>query len=133
MANSTQELQLRRPDGKRDRIASPAEGAALIAAVDVDERVLWATAFYAGLRRGELRALRWTRSRGLVQTAIRYEAYVGQRAIVRRQNPAMASGPPTAACDCSAGPRSTSRPGTPVRRAAPIQCGRGARIGGLAR
>ncbi len=50
---------LRRPDGKRDRIASPAEAAVLIAAVDVDERALWATAFYAGLRRGELRALRW--------------------------------------------------------------------------
>ncbi len=31
----------------------------LIAAVDVDERALWATAFCAGLRRGELRALRW--------------------------------------------------------------------------
>jgi len=57
--NPTQELELRRPDGKRDRIASPAEAAVLIAAVDVDERALWATAFYAGLRRGELRALRW--------------------------------------------------------------------------
>jgi integrase len=57
--NPTQELELRRPDGKRDRIASPTEAVVLIAAVDVDERALWATAFYAGLRRGELRALRW--------------------------------------------------------------------------
>jgi integrase len=54
----TEDLELRRPDGKRDRIASPAEAAKLIAAVDVEERALWATAFYAGLRRGELQALR---------------------------------------------------------------------------
>jgi integrase len=32
----------------------------LIAALPVGERALWATAFYAGLRRGELRALRWS-------------------------------------------------------------------------
>lgn len=57
--NPTQELELRRPDGKRDRIADPTEAAALIAAVPEGERALWACAFYAGLRRGELRALRW--------------------------------------------------------------------------
>jgi integrase len=59
--NPTKGLELRRPDGKRDRIASPAEAATLIASVAEDERALWATAFYAGLRRGELRALRWSR------------------------------------------------------------------------
>lgn len=59
IVNPTQELELRRPDGRRERIASPAEAAVLIDAVDADERALWATAFYAGLRRGELRALRW--------------------------------------------------------------------------
>lgn len=32
----------------------------LIAALPEDARALWATAFYAGLRRGELRALRWS-------------------------------------------------------------------------
>jgi integrase len=57
--NPTKGLELRRPDGKRDRIASPAEAAVLIAAVAEDKRALWATAFYGGLRRGELRALRW--------------------------------------------------------------------------
>jgi integrase len=57
--NPTQGLELRRPDGKRECIAGPAEAALLIGAIDVDERALWATAFYAGLRRGELRALRW--------------------------------------------------------------------------
>jgi integrase len=45
--------------GRRDRIASPAEAAKLIDALPEDDRALWATALYAGLRRGELMALRW--------------------------------------------------------------------------
>jgi len=40
------------------RIASPQEAATLLAALDVEDRPIWATAFYAGLRRGELQALR---------------------------------------------------------------------------
>jgi integrase len=40
------------------RIASPEEAAALVAALHTEDRPLWATAFYAGLRRGELQALR---------------------------------------------------------------------------
>jgi integrase len=44
--------------GKRERIASPIEAAALIAAVPEKDQAVWATAFYAGLRRGELQALR---------------------------------------------------------------------------
>jgi integrase len=43
--------------GHRDRIASPPEAAALIAAVPDADRAIWATAMYAGLRRGELLAL----------------------------------------------------------------------------
>jgi integrase len=58
-ADPTERLELRRPDGRRERIADPAEAAALIAAIPEGERALWACAFYAGLRRGELRALRW--------------------------------------------------------------------------
>jgi integrase len=54
----TEHLELRRPDGRRERIASPAEATELLAALPDDDRALWATAFYAGLRRGELRALR---------------------------------------------------------------------------
>jgi integrase len=52
---------LRLPSGRktRDRIASAAEAASLLAALFDGERALWTTAFYAGLRRGELRALRW--------------------------------------------------------------------------
>jgi len=45
--------------GTRDRIASPDEAATLLAALPEGDRAVWATAMYAGLRRGELRALRW--------------------------------------------------------------------------
>ena len=41
------------------RIASGVDAANLIAALPESDRRLWATAFYAGLRRGELQALRW--------------------------------------------------------------------------
>lgn len=40
------------------RIASAVEVSALLAALHSDDRPVWATAFYAGLRRGELQALR---------------------------------------------------------------------------
>jgi integrase len=43
----------------RRRFASPPEANALLAAVPERDRAVWATAFYAGLRRGELMALRW--------------------------------------------------------------------------
>jgi integrase len=52
------ELADRRTDARPRRIAQPAEAAALLEALGDDWRPLWATAFYAGLRRGELRALR---------------------------------------------------------------------------
>jgi integrase len=44
--------------GRRERFASPEEAAALIAAAPEQDRVVWATATYAGLRCGELKALR---------------------------------------------------------------------------
>ncbi|HEY4779056.1 MAG TPA: hypothetical protein VIH47_05635 [Solirubrobacterales bacterium] len=40
------------------RIASAAEAAELLGVLPVEDRPVWATAFYAGLRRGELQALR---------------------------------------------------------------------------
>jgi integrase len=43
----------------RDRIVDPQTAAKLIAALREQDRPLWATALYAGLRRGELRGLRW--------------------------------------------------------------------------
>jgi len=45
---------------KAIRIATPVEAHGLLAALPADDRALWATAFYAGLRRGELLALRWS-------------------------------------------------------------------------
>jgi integrase len=40
------------------RIVAPSEAAELIELLPEEDRALWATAFYAGLRRGELQALR---------------------------------------------------------------------------
>lgn len=52
-------LRLPGEQGKRERIAAPEEAAALIAALPEGYRPLWATAFYTGLRCGELQALDW--------------------------------------------------------------------------
>jgi len=57
-ADPTERLDLPAGDRARERAASPAEAAALLAALPEEDRPLWATAAYAGLRRGELRALR---------------------------------------------------------------------------
>jgi len=57
--NPTIGLEIPAARGRRDRIAAPGEGAALIEALPPDDRAVWATAMYAGLRRGELRGLRW--------------------------------------------------------------------------
>jgi integrase len=57
--NPTSGLELPAVRGRRARIATPAEATLLLAALPESERALWATALYAGLRRGELMALRW--------------------------------------------------------------------------
>lgn len=49
-----------RLQGRRDRFAEPEEVRALLGALPVRDRALWATACLAGLRRGELMALRWS-------------------------------------------------------------------------
>jgi integrase len=46
--------------GRRERVASRDEAVALIAALRPTDQALWGAAFYAGLRVGELRALRWS-------------------------------------------------------------------------
>jgi integrase len=56
--NPTRGVTLPSGGGRRERFATPAEARALIAAVGDADRAIWATAFYAGLRRGELMALR---------------------------------------------------------------------------
>ena len=57
--NPTLGLELPAVEGKRERVASPEEATRLLAALPEDDQPLWATAFYAGLRMGELRALKW--------------------------------------------------------------------------
>jgi len=56
--NPTSGLEMPAVSGRRERIASPDECAKLLAPLRLPDRALWATAMYAGLRRGELMALR---------------------------------------------------------------------------
>ena len=58
-ADPTHGLELPANRGRRDRIESPERASVLLAALPEAERPMWATALYAGLRIGELRALRW--------------------------------------------------------------------------
>ena len=57
--NPCTHLRLPAVRGRRERIASPDEAEQLLAALPERDRAIWATALYAGLRRGELMALRW--------------------------------------------------------------------------
>ena len=62
--NPTSGLELPTAEGRRERIASPTEATELLDALATwpstrEDVALWATAMYAGLRRGELQALRW--------------------------------------------------------------------------
>jgi len=59
--NPTMGIELPAVRGRRDRVASPAEAAELIAVLPTPHlRAVWATAFYAGLRAGELQGLLWS-------------------------------------------------------------------------
>lgn len=58
-SDPTTNLQLPAATGKREKIVGRDDAAALIEAAPSQDRALWATAFYAGLRRAELQALRW--------------------------------------------------------------------------
>jgi integrase len=57
LIDPTHGLRLPANTPRPERIAGPAEARRLIEALDQDDRALWATAMYAGLRHGELRAL----------------------------------------------------------------------------
>lgn len=59
LVNPTLGLALPASRGRRDRIANPVEAQALLGAVTAEDRPVWACALYSGLRRGELRGLRW--------------------------------------------------------------------------
>jgi integrase len=57
--NPTHDLELPSPAPKEVEIIAPEVASQLLAAAPEQDRALWATALYAGLRYGELRALRW--------------------------------------------------------------------------
>lgn len=57
--NPTRDLELPAPRPREVEIVAPEVAARLLAAVPDEDRALWATGLYAGLRYGELRALRW--------------------------------------------------------------------------
>lgn len=56
----TEGLDMPAKNGKRRGFAGQDRAAKLIEALPADQQAYWSTAFYAGLRRGELRGLRWT-------------------------------------------------------------------------
>jgi len=58
--NPTAGLELPAVRGRRDRIVDPPAAQRLLDELPEKDRTLWATALYAGLRRGELLALRFT-------------------------------------------------------------------------
>jgi integrase len=53
-------LTLPQGRGRRERVADRVEAQTLIDTLPATEQAMWACAFYGGLRRGELRALRWS-------------------------------------------------------------------------
>lgn len=57
--NPTHDLELPAPDPAEVQILAPEVAARLLAALPSPDRPIWGTALYAGLRYGELRALRW--------------------------------------------------------------------------
>ena len=67
--------------GSRHRVASPDEAAALLRALPEMDRAPWATAMYAGLRLGELRALEWEAvelERGLIRVEFNWDPKKGK-------------------------------------------------------
>lgn len=57
--NPTAGLKLPAVRSRRERVADPKEARKLLTALPEGDRAVWATALFAGLRRGELLALRW--------------------------------------------------------------------------
>jgi integrase len=79
--NPTTALDLPAVRGRRDRIVNPSEATELLEALPLEDRALWATALYAGLRRGELLALRWSDvdlAAGLIRVERSFDPRSGQ-------------------------------------------------------
>jgi integrase len=81
--NPAEKLRLPALAPKARRIADPARVGALLDALPPGERAAWSTAFYAGLRVGELRALRWHHvdfDAGLIRVAAGWDDQAGEQA-----------------------------------------------------
>jgi integrase len=57
--NPTHDLELPSPSPAEVRIVAPETAIKMLSVLPIEDRAIWATAIYAGLRYGELRALRW--------------------------------------------------------------------------
>ncbi len=81
LTNPTKGLRLPAVPLTRDRIATADEAHRLIAALDEEEQALWGCAMYAGLRLGELRALRAENidlARKRIKIAAGWDQYEGE-------------------------------------------------------
>lgn len=82
-ANPVDGIELPAVRGRRDRVAEPTEAAALISVLCAPDRPIWATAMYAGLRLGELQALRVEDvdlPGGLIHVRRGWDQYEGEQA-----------------------------------------------------
>jgi integrase len=67
--------------GTRLHAGDPADAARIIAAMSEQDRCVWALAFYAGLRLGELKALRWgdvDETGGVIRVRFSWDAQEGE-------------------------------------------------------
>jgi integrase len=79
--NPTANLRLPASKGRRERIAPPEECDRLLAVLPKGDRAMWATAMYAGLRRGELQALRVedvALAEGVIRVSRNWDQYEGE-------------------------------------------------------
>lgn len=84
--NPTRGIRVPAGSGRRQRVAAAAEIERLLAALDLRDRPLWATAIYAGLRRGELMALRWADvdlAAGVIRVELNYDPGAKQMVSVK--------------------------------------------------
>jgi integrase len=84
--NPTTGVRVPAGSGRRLRFATPAEIPRLLGALEDRDRPVWATAIYAGLRRGELMALRWSDvdlAAGVIRVQRSYDPVSGQTVDVK--------------------------------------------------
>lgn len=87
-SNPTLRIEKPAVRSKVKRVVTPTEAAGLLDALDVCDRPLWATALYAGLRRGELIGLCWADvdlATGVIHVCRGWDAVEGEIAPKSRQ------------------------------------------------